>query len=198
MSNALPASGRISCTRCHRGSVDFGLTVRTEGDWRITANPLAWGNPRAEIVVLGFSKGPTQLSALATKGHNEIPYAGGRANIGKIFARLGLIPSGSNEHYNHVVSGLISDPAGRFHFGSLIRCSAEQKLAGSWTGTKGGMLDKFARSELGGEVTRNCTNRFLGILPSQTRLVLMFGTGSKLNYVRSCREAISIARPGNW
>lgn len=196
--SGLPISGRIGCTLCHIGSVDFGRTVRTEGDWRITANPLAWGNPNAEIVVLGFSKGPTQLSALASKAHNEIPYAGGRANIGKIFARLDLISSGSNAHYNREVSDLIADQNGRFHFGSLIRCSAEQNLAGKWSGTKGGMLDKFARSKLGSEVTKNCTGKFLADLPSRTRLVLMFGTGSKLNYVSSCREAISAARSGNW
>ncbi len=196
--SGLPVSGRIACTLCHIGPVDFGRTVRTEGDWRITANPLAWGNPNAEIVVLGFSKGPTQLSALATKAHNEIPYAGGRANIGKIFARLELISPGSNEQYNRVISALIADPRGRFHFGSLIRCSAEQSLSGKWSGTKGGMLDKFARSKLGSEVTRNCTGKFLGNLPSRTRLVLMFGTGSNLNYVSSCHDAIAAARPGNW
>lgn len=196
--SGLPVSGRIACTLCHVGPVDFGRTVRTEGDWRITANPLAWGNPNAEIVVLGFSKGPTQLSALATAPHDDIPYANGRANIGKILARLELISPGNNAHYNREIASLIADPNGRFHFGSLVRCAVEQKKTETWTGTGGGMLDKFARSKLGSEVTRNCTDKFLSNLPSKTRLVLMFGMGSKLNYVRSCREAIAAARPGNW
>lgn len=81
--SGLPISGRIACTLCHIGSVDFGRTVRTEGDWRITANPLAWGNPNAEIVVLGFSKGPNQLSALASKVHNEFPMPEAELTLGK-------------------------------------------------------------------------------------------------------------------
>lgn len=33
-------------------------------DWRITANPMAWGNDRPEVLVLGFSKGPSQAGEL--------------------------------------------------------------------------------------------------------------------------------------
>jgi hypothetical protein len=62
----LPAHGRVDCVLCHRGqTVSFDRTVTGDDDWRITANPLAWGNPNAEVVVLGFSKGPTQAGALA-------------------------------------------------------------------------------------------------------------------------------------
>lgn len=59
--SCLPNHGRVSCSLCYGdSSPKFDETKRAEGDWRITANPLAWGNPQAEVVLLGFSKGPTQ------------------------------------------------------------------------------------------------------------------------------------------
>jgi hypothetical protein len=65
-----------------RGYV-FDNTKRTssEGTWRITSNPLAWGNAEPDIVVLGFSKGPTQVGALASAPHNAIAYKGSRTTI---------------------------------------------------------------------------------------------------------------------
>jgi hypothetical protein len=73
----LPIHGRVECTACYKTKpVVFDQTKETETDrnWRITANPLAWGNPNAEIVVLGFSKGQTQADALANTSHDEIAY----------------------------------------------------------------------------------------------------------------------------
>ena len=85
--NQLPAHGRISCTKCFDGHVEFDISKRSDGDWRVTANPLAWGNQEPEIVVLGFSKGPTQAGALARTPHNAIAYKGSRTNVGKILRR---------------------------------------------------------------------------------------------------------------
>jgi len=89
----LPNHGRVDCTLCHAGQpIVFDRTRRTEGDWRITANPFAWGNSNAEVVVLGFSKGPTQAGALASTPHDQIAYKGSRLRVGKILAHVGLIP----------------------------------------------------------------------------------------------------------
>jgi hypothetical protein len=117
---ALPAHGRIACALCHSdpNHVKFEHTTRTEGNWRIIANPLAWGNENPEVLVLGFSKGPTQAGALATFDHNEIAYKGGRGSVGKILAHLGLIGSSAAE-LSSAVSNAIADTTGRFHFGSL-------------------------------------------------------------------------------
>ena len=96
--SCLPEHGRIRCTACFESSnVEFDRTKQTEGNWRITANPLAWGNSEAEIVVLGFSKGPTQAGALEHTPHDEIAYKGSRLNFGKILAHVGLIERKSDE-----------------------------------------------------------------------------------------------------
>jgi hypothetical protein len=69
----LPQPGRVVCAICHRGQpYAFDLTRMEDDGWRITNSPLAWGNPSPEIVVLGFSKGPTQAGALARVPHDQI------------------------------------------------------------------------------------------------------------------------------
>jgi hypothetical protein len=198
---SLPSHGRIDCTLCYRGKpVKFDHTRRTVGDWRITANPLAWGNPNAEIVILGFSKGPTQAGALATVDHDDIAARGRRLQVGKIIAHIGLISTGRPASLKAAVGRLIADRKGRFHFGSLVRCTVERfdRNDQCWKGSGGGMLDKFVDAAFGREVTGNCAIRFLSGLPDATRLVVMFGLGSRGKYVREARRLFELARPGVW
>ncbi|EEX08904.1 conserved hypothetical protein [Ruegeria lacuscaerulensis ITI-1157] len=153
-----------------------------------------------EIVVLGFSKGPTQAGALASSPHDEIAYKGSRTAVGKILAHIGVVPKPPNGDYKGMVDRLISDRNGRFHFGSLVRCTVERydEKDRSWKGSGGGMLDKFMATQFGNEVATNCASQLLGALPSRTRLVVMFGLGSKLNYVGAARKLVEAARPGKW
>ena len=197
--SSLPCAGRIACSRCHQGGeVLFDQTRRTEGDWRITANPLAWGNPQAEIVVLGFSKGPTQAGALAGSYHDAIAYKGSRHNVGKILAFLGLIPDGGTTFLRESVDQLIADKNGRFHFGSLIRCTVERLEKGEWKGSGGGMLDRFVATPFGRDVASNCASRFLDELPQQTRLILMFGMGAGGSYILAARNLLQSRLRGAW
>jgi hypothetical protein len=193
----LPVHGRVECALCHKGQpYSFDRTRTADGDWRITNNPLAWGNSAPEIVVLGFSKGPEQAGALASQPHDKIAYRKGRTNVAKILHHVGLLAAPDSR----LVDQAISDAHGRFHFGSLIRCTVERYDArkSGWTGTGGGMLDKFVQTDFGAQVVSNCARKFLGDLPARTRLIVMFGMGSGGNYVKSCRRAFAIARPGNW
>lgn len=196
----LPAHGRVTCNRCFSScnQIEFDKTRRTEQTWRITANPLAWGSNDPEVVILGFSKGPTQAGALASTPHEEIAYKGSRTNVGKILRHVGLLPGINDEDLGQAVSRLIAQPTGRLHFGSLIRCTVEQNIAGAWKGSGGGMLDKFTATAFGKEVTMNCISRFLGALPDRTKLIVMFGMGSKLNYVNASFELFRVARGGDW
>lgn len=191
--SCIPVHGRIECNICYGAPVAFDFSERTEGDWRITANPLAWGNPRAEILVLGFSKGPNALGALATQPHDSIPYAGQRTWVRKILARIGIVESDVN------IDHLIADRTGRFAWGSLIRCTVQRHENGIWKGSGGGMLDRFVEMPFGREVASNCVNRFLKDLPCETKLVVLFGLGTKQKYVSEARKLIHQARSnGIW
>lgn len=197
----LPLHGRITCTKCFSGApVEFDKTRNTEANWRITANPLAWGNPNCEIVVLGFSKGPTQAGALANSSHDDIAYKGSRQNVGKILFHIGVLSSASGNDLGRTVSEAIADQSGRFHFGSMIRCTVERydEKDSRWKGSGGGMLDKFVATSFGQTVARNCTDRFLGRLPPRTKLVVMFGLGTKLKYVKESFKLYQAARGGAW
>jgi hypothetical protein len=196
----LPVHGRVDCTRCFSAGerIEFDTSRRTEKEWRISANPLSWGNAEPEVIVLGFSKGPTQAGALAKVPHDEIAYKGSRGNVGKILMHVGLLPQHTGDDPGHMVSRLIADRSGRFHFGSLIRCTVEREVKGVWKGSGGGMLDKFVATVFGKEISTNCTTRFLKDLPTQTKLIVMFGMGSKLNYVRESHELYKKARGGAW
>ena len=197
----LPSHGRVDCTLCFAEKpVVFDQSKRTEGTWRITSNPLAWGSTMPEVVVLGFSKGPTQAGALANSPHDDIAYKGSRKNVGKILAHIGLLSPAAPEQLKQQVDGLIATKSGRFHFGSLIRCTVERfdERSGQWKGSGGGMLDKFVTTRFGQDVVSRCANRFLGSLPSTTRLVVMFGLGTDLNYVDEALKVFKSARPGSW
>jgi hypothetical protein len=195
----LPAHGRVDCVLCHKGQAPrFDRTATSEGNWRITANPLAWGSPFAEVVVLGFSKGPTQAGSLASTPHDAIAFKGGRLALGRILAHVGLLPLETDSALTQSVDRIIADTTGRFHFGSLIRCTVEQKIRGTWTGTGGGMLDKFVGSSFGAEVAGRCAATFLGNLPLSTRIVVMLGMGAKGNYITESRKLFAAARPRKW
>lgn len=56
-STGLPAHGRVACTACYAAPVPVRQTTREGDGWRITANPLAWGNTRPRVLVMGFRKG---------------------------------------------------------------------------------------------------------------------------------------------
>lgn len=201
-STSLPCAGRIDCSLCHANPVTFDATRTTapSQDWRITANPLAWGNERPEVLVLGFSKGPTQAGAIATQRHGDVPYSGGRLNVGKILAHVGLMRPGSHEALRAQVDAAIADCHGRFGWGSLIRCTVERRdpKTGAWKGTGGGMLDRFVADPFGAKVARSCATRFLRDLPLETKLVVMFGLGTRQRYVSEARRLIEAARPGCW
>jgi hypothetical protein len=198
-SNDLPRHGRIACSLCHDKPVVFDET-RTEGErgsWRITANPLAWGNHRPEVLILGFSKGPSQAGELRRLPHDEIPYRKGRLQVGRILAHIGLLPAAERDALKAMVSRAIADSNGRFGWGSLVRCTVERFNSKEWVGS-GGMIDPFMSTPFGQQISKNCATRFLARLPDETKLIIMFGLGAGGAYVAAARKIIQAARAGAW
>jgi hypothetical protein len=199
--SALPLHGRISCSLCHTEPFVFDetRTLRTQRDWRITANPLAWGNSQPEVLVLGFSKGPSQTGQLSRLPHDEIPYRKGHMQVGKILAHIGLLPFAEPNELKSMVKRAIADTNGRFGWGSLVRCTVErfETKKQEWVGS-GGMIDEFMATDFGQRISINCATRFLRNLTPTTKLIVMFGLGAGGSYVTTARKAIETARPGKW
>ncbi len=148
---------------------------------------------------MGFSKGPSQAGELGRLSHNDIPYRKGRMQVGKILAHIGLLPQATPGELKRMVERAIADPNGRFGWGSLIRCTVERYdfKNSEWIGS-GGMIDQFMATSFGQQISKTCAARFLRDLPPETKLVIMFGLGTKNAYVATARKAIQIARPGAW
>jgi hypothetical protein len=60
------------------------------------------------------------------------------------------------------------------------------------------MIDQFTTTSFGQDVPRSCAKQFLGQLPAETKLVVMFGLGAKNAYVATARKVIERGRPGAW
>jgi hypothetical protein len=194
---SLPNHGRVECAFCHRAQpFAFDVTQTEDDGWRITNNPLAFGNTTPEVLVLGFSKGPTQAGALASQPHDQIAFRGGRTNLAKILHHIGLLP----EPDKQLIDRVIADRSGRFHFASLIRCTVERfdEKSQTWKSTGGGMLDRFIVGDFGRTIVENCSSRFLRDLPFQTKLIVMLGLGTRGNYISACRQALAKTLPGRW
>lgn len=190
----LPSAGRIACSRCFASEATFNRSVEERDGWRITNNPLAWGSREPKVIVLGFSKGPNQIQKLLYSHHNDIAYAGSRKNVGKILAGVGLLSEAPDN--SSVISHLIAEREGPYHFGSLVRCTVERREGDVWKGSGGGMLDKFVATPFGDRITKNCCDEFLKEVKAP--LVVMFGLGTGLNYVRSCKKLFEAVLGGSW
>lgn len=198
--NSLPDHGRIACSDCFGDApVEFDKTRTGHDGWRITNNPCSWGSATPEIMVLGFSKGPTQAGALADIQHDLIAARGARPQVCKILHALGLIEATQD------MDALISNRNGRFAFGSLVRCTVEAWSAratkgndGEWTagwvGTGGDMLGGFLADPWGRTVVHHCATRFLGRLPPSVKLVVLFGFGKNGRYVDQAEQVIRAVR----
>ena len=74
-----PSHGRIDCPLgniCYQKKPMWGKSYFKEEDWRIDYNPAAWGNQKPIVVILGMSKGFSQINGIIDLNHNEIPFRG--------------------------------------------------------------------------------------------------------------------------
>jgi hypothetical protein len=203
---SLPCYGKIGCSVCHGGrQVTFNRTITYSEDdkWRITANPMAWGSQEPVVVALGFSKGGNAVAALRDprKTIEDIPYAGKREWVGRILHAIGCLETPTRK----AVDRQINDTGGLHHFGSLVRCTVEQKVSegnyDKWISTGNGMLENFSSHPFGRTVIANCGDRHLNNLPPSVKIIVLFGLGKNLSrtgcdfsYVANARQVIGEIR----
>src|SRR5690606_32655132 len=110
----LPSHGRVDCRKCFGAKA--GSTLE-RGKWRLQNDPCHWGSPNPEVLVLGFSKGFTQVDALTNLPFADVPFKGMRDRLGRTLESFGLLPHAS------LINQQFSNPGNRIAFASLIRCS---------------------------------------------------------------------------
>lgn len=173
----LPEHGKIDCRECYPTDTN---EASPHPLWRMRNDPGAWGGQEPEWLVLGFSKGSTQVDYYANGSFDDVAFAGMRPRLERILKHLGALASGES------LESAIANPAGNVAFGSLIRCSVTRRdESGKYLCS--GPLIKKSFKEIP-QVISACTNRFLKELPDSVRTVVMLGNDS--GYIKHCHSLI--------
>jgi len=167
-----PSHGRINCSLCFPSPGEM-VSARS---WRFRNDPGHFGSSNPKVLVLGFSKGPTQVSVYDNGPFEDIAFAKSRERLKRILVTLGLI-EGSED-----INLRFREEEEDFAFASLVRCSVAEidKKTGKTIAGGPMILRAFKEPEPKRLIT-NCAKQFLGSLPERVRLIVMlwvFKTGT--------------------
>lgn len=157
--------GWQSCRACH----SQGQELRVEGEWHLRANPGYWGAREPKILVLGFSKGATQIAAAANEAFDAVAFAGMRPRLQKVLDALELDLEGQT------IDEALSASSRALGAASLIRCGLSLERDGKLE-TSGAIMSRAARAPFTREVMQSCVKRHLDPLPASVRTVVLLGT----------------------
>lgn len=157
--------GWQACRACHAA----GSEVRIEGNWHMRANPGFWGNSNPEVLVLGFSKGATQIQTAIHGDFDAVAFAGMRTRLAQVLDALGVDLRGQPIDEALSAKGNILGAA------SLVRCGLSLD-EGNGLVTSGTIMPQALRSPAARGFMATCIDRHLNPLPSSVRLVVLLGT----------------------
>jgi hypothetical protein len=184
----LPPHGRVRCTACFSGKVQWGISSLNEDDWMLENNPLALGTCNPKKLLLGFSKGIRQSSELLVRRVEDVAFAGFRSRITHAMQVLGLLPP-DDMIENHFRA---DDPD--WAFGDVIRCSVAKWDPVSKRHLKSGdVISASARRVKGADWIGNCMGRFLTKLPPRLETVILLSNDDA--YTDACFDRVRRLHP---
>jgi len=157
--------GWIYCRQCFTGEKD----VQPVGDFLILNNPGYAGSSTPKTLVLGFSKGATQIKTARQTGFDKVAFAGMRDRLQKVLTRLGLMPG------DQCMDELMTSKEEVFGFTSLVRCSLCKKKGEAYL-TSGAVVTASFRVEETRILIRRCVNTYLAHPPGSLERVVLLGT----------------------
>ncbi len=176
---SLPSHGKLICRNCFISC--NSKDVHPHPLWKLKNDPGAWGGSTPQVLVLGFSKGSTQVDIYESGTFEDVAFGGNiRNRLDQLLKSIGLL--NEVEH----VTREIENTESRIAFGSLVRCSLTRRGKDGKHASSGDLIVK-SFGEIP-EILKNCTNEFLGNLPKQTKIVLMLGVTQK--YVAGCYDLL--------
>jgi hypothetical protein len=179
-SRAFPSHGKLNCSLCFSSC---GETIE-KLPWRFRNDPGHWGSSNPRVLVLGFSKGATQVRAYDNKKFEDVAFAKERSRLKSILVILGLL-NAQDDFDSRFQPGEES-----FAFASLIRCSVSRfdPKAADFKTSGPIILKSFKESEPR-RLMKNCSERFLKDLPDSLKLVVMLGVQDQ--YINECRKLLA-------
>lgn len=163
------------CRACHT----TGQDVRVEGDWHLRANPGYWGAQAPRVLVLGFSKGATQIAAAEGGQFDAVAFAGMRPRLKAVLDGLGLDLDGQTIDQALTASGHVLGAA------SLIRCGLSVMEKGQLK-SSGTIMPKAAKAPFPLQAMKTCIGRHLNPLPESVETVVLLGTTD--SYVKGVKD----------
>jgi len=155
----------MACRACHKN----GNTVSKEGDWHLRANPGYWGAANPKILVLGFSKGATQLSAASMGAFDSVAFAGMRPRLQTVLSELRV------DLNNQSINESLSSRSRTIGAASLVRCGLSVMEKGKLV-SSGTIMSKVAKSRFPMQAMRTCIQQHLNPLPESVEAVILLGT----------------------
>jgi tRNA (Thr-GGU) A37 N-methylase len=158
--------------------------------WQLRPNPGYWGATNPRILVLGFSKGPTQnkiiddyLDPRSSIPFEDIPFRGIRRNLRSVLLTLGLIRERTS------IDSLFMSTESVFGFSSVVRCSVAyfHRSKGKYVGADGNIL-QVTISHRPGFVTTCIKRHLVDKLPTSVALVIVLG--ANVRYVEGVRGLV--------
>lgn len=153
------------CRACHHQTGD----VRVEGQWHLRANPGYWGAKEPKVLVLGFSKGATQIAAAAAGAFDSVAFAGMRPRLQQVLDALGISLD------RQTIDEALTTSSQSLGAASLIRCGLSLERNGKLE-TSGTIMPKAASAPFTRQVMKACVARHLDPLPSSVETVVLLGT----------------------
>ncbi len=157
--------GWQACRNCHASDSD----LRVEGRWHLRANPGYWRTSEPKVLVLGFSKGATQISASQSGSFDGVAFARMRPRLRQVLDALGI------DLGTETVDQALSASSRWLGAASLIRCGLSLDIDGKLT-TSGTIMPKAVSAAFTRQVMRSCVEQHLSPLPASVERVVMLGT----------------------
>ena len=157
--------GWVDCRQCFPGEE----TIRSMGDFKLLNNPGYSGSSTPRVLVLGFSKGSTQIQSAHQADFDKVAFAGMRDRLQKILTRLDLMPEGRG------IDELMIAKEKVFGFTSLVRCSL-CKMKGESCLTSGAVVTASFKDPHTYRIIQCCALTFLAHPPESLQQVILLGT----------------------
>lgn len=169
--------GPLSCRDCFTGEE----SIMVLGDWRLHNNPGYYGSSSPEVLVLGFSKGANQNKTAAEGDFDKIAFAKARHRLQEVLETLKIMPRDRSIDY------LMTAKEKTFGVASLVRCSFCKMKNGSCK-TSGDVIPSSFTNKSTLKIIETCASKYLGVLPTSTRLVVLLGTSE--TYIKKTKGMI--------
>jgi len=169
MNNFYTHDSNIECTKCSDID-DCQFTKNNETSsinsdgWNLNNNPAYWGSSTPKVLVLGYSKGATQMKQGIK--FNNIAFKGMRDRLRDILLLLKLVDKDVK------INDFFEKNTGDFGFASLIRCGISYKGK-----TSGPLISKSFNSPATKEIITNCVDTFFtDKLPKSVETIIFLGS----------------------